>query len=895
MSIFNRFSLLLSLAVISGGLARAEGEAERLVCSQRLLAPPAPSGSAERKYAPDRQIQVQHLQLDITPDFKARTIAGKAVMRFKPVVRPARELRLDSVDLNIQSVSATESVHSWQVTDSQLIITFAEAVAPEKEVTLTIAYSAEPQQGLYFRTPEMGYKQGDTHLFTQGEAVQGRYWYPCMDTPNQMFTSEIICRVPKGMTAISNGRKISEAEDPNTGLTAVHWSQEKKHANYLISLLAGYFNKLEDNCHNIPLAFYTPPSEFQYASNSFRGTKEMVAFFEEETGMPYPWDKYDQVCVNDFVAGGMENTSVTTLTDGTLFSVDSENINDSEGLVAHELAHQWFGDLVTCKDWSHLWLNEGFATYYETLWSARRHGRDAMLYELYARARQITGIPNDTTPIVRRTYDHPDEMFGYLVYPKAGWVLHMLRAELGDDLYRLCIKTYLQRHQFSNVVTDDLRAVVEQLSGRSFDQFFDQWLYHGHHPELEVSYSWDESAGLARVSIRQTQEVNANVLLFNIPLTVRFKGKFGTADKDIRVSNKQEDFYFPLASAPEVVRVDPEYTLLASIKFSVPAPMLRAQLADQEDLIGRFLAIEQIQGRSDRESLARLKEVLNGDSFYGVRLEASKALRAIHTPEALEVLLASTRQPDARVRRQVVDDVGGFFDEKSRDFGRKVLEEEKNPEIRCTALRDLGGYSHPDNGDFLKALLGTDSFRNQVADAAVNAMRSQDDPRFIMPLMETLQSRQAAFTTHGFAQGLSTLAYLARNEDQKDKVREFLTANVTSSRKTVQIASINALGTLGDPKAIAALQKFVSAGKESSQRSAAERAVGTLRAARKPVDDFKNLRQEVLDLQKSNRELKKDLADLKKRVESQPAVLAAASTNTAAATPKTRVLSPKHK
>jgi len=236
------------------------------------------------------------------------------------------------------------------------------------------------------------------------------------------FTSEITCHVPDGMTVISNGRLLSQDKDGN-GLAAFHWSQEKPHANYLISLCAGYFKKLEDKHKNVPLAFFTPPSEFAEAKNSFDDTKDIMAFFEEEIGVPYPWDKYDQVCVNDFVAGGMENTSCTTLTDSTLHSDASENIRSSEDLVAHEMAHQWFGDLVTCKDWSHIWLNEGFATYYETLYAGHKHGRDSLLYELYGRMTQITGISNDTNAIVRRNYDEPREMFGYQAYPKGSWVL----------------------------------------------------------------------------------------------------------------------------------------------------------------------------------------------------------------------------------------------------------------------------------------------------------------------------------------------------------------------------------------------------------------------------------------------------------------------------------------
>jgi aminopeptidase N len=861
--------LAASLTVNLARHALAEEEETGLACLKRagFLAPI--DSPDHRRYAPDHDVQPLHLALDVTPDFKQRTVTGQATLQFQPVAKPVREVKLDAVGLNVASVSCSESIQAYQVTEDKIIITFAKPVPPDRQVSATIVYSAEPTEGLYFRTPEMGYKPGDTHLFSQGEEIEARHWFPCFDSPNEKFTSEVTCRVPEGMTVISNGRLLSREKDAATGLLVFHWSQEKPHANYLITLAAGFFDKLEDKAGKVPLAFYTPPSESREAANSFRCTSDIMAFYEKEIGVPYPWPKYDQVCVNDFVAGGMENTSATTLTDTTLFTEATENIRKSESLVAHELAHQWFGDFVTCKDWSHIWLNEGFATFYESLYNAHKHGRDAMLYERYQSGRQITGMAGDTNSIVRRTYDNPREMFGYLAYPKGAWVLHMLRAQLGEDLYRRCIKTYLERHAYGSVVSEDLRRVIEELSGRSYDQFFDQWLYHAHHPELEASYSWDEQAKLARISIRQVQELNANVLLFSFPLTVRFKGPFGTSNCPVQVKRKEEEFYFPLAAAPQVVRLDPEYTLLAKINFTVPPPMLRKQLADSEDVIGRVLAVEQLGRKKDRESVDQLKQALQKDCFYGVRIEAAKALRSIHSDEALEALLSSTNQSDARVRREVASDIGDFYHESAYSFTQRQLDHEKNPEIQGALLRGMAGYSKPEVHDALIKSLGSHSFRNELAVAAIEAARAQDDPAYITPILETLAKSENDFTSRGFARGLDALAYLARNEEKKDKVREFLVLHVNSLKKPVQLASLNALGVLGDPKALPVVEKYAAASAESRERTAAERAAASLRAARRPVDDFKNLRQEVTDLQKANRELNKELQDLKKKVEAK--------------------------
>lgn len=853
----------------SAGIVPAESELQNLYCAKNYAAF-APIDSAEhRKYAPDRKVDILHLALDVTPDFKQRTIAGTVTLTFKPIAKPLDQLTLDAIDLTVESVTASENILGFQATDKKIVIAFAAPIPVDKEARVTVTYRAQPAQGLYFRTPEMGYQPEDTHFFTQGEPIEGPHWYPSYDAPNEKFTSEITCRVPEGMVVLSNGKLVSETKDAATGLVAVRWLQDKPHANYLVSLLAGYFKKVEDKYKDIPLAFYTPASQIEQAASSFRDTKDAMEFFESEIGVPYPWAKYYQVCVNDFVAGGMENTSITTLTDGTLFTDATENIRDSRGLVAHELAHQWFGDLVTCKDWSHTWLNEGFATYYDALHDGHKNGHDAMLYHLYHNARGFIdrAAADDSRPIVYRKFDGPMEQFSYLAYPKGGWVLHMLRSQLGEELYRRCIKTYLERHQFQNVVTEDLNAVIEELSGRSFDQFFDQWVYHAHHPELDVNYSWDDKTKLLKLSIRQAQKLSDDIVLFNFPLNVRFKSKTETVNRQITVKEKEEDFYFALTAAPEIVRLDPDYGLLAKINFPVPPAMLFAQLADTSDVMGRVFAIEQIAKLKSHDAVAKLKDALNNDPFFGVRVEAASALGTIHNDEALEALLASTTQSDARVRQRVVSAIAGFYGETVYESTRKILAQEKNPDILMPALSALGGYGKSEVRDTLLQNLNSTSYRNELANTAVFAMRSQDDPSFIPPLLEALRQRENEFLTSGLSRGLDTLAYLARKEEKKDDVREFLTHYVNHKKRRVQLAALNALGTLGDPKGIAVLEPFTTAVKDSPERTAAEKSLTELRAARKPVDDFKNLRNEVLELQKQDRELRKELDDLKKKLE----------------------------
>lgn len=828
----------------------------------------APDSPEYRKYAPDRSFSVVNLAIDVTPDFTNRIISATTTIKFRPIVTPLAELALDAVDLRVSAVKSSEEILAYQVTDERIIVTFDKPVPANKEAWVQITYTAEPTKGIYFRTPEMGYKPGDTHLFSQGEAIEARHWYPSPDAPNHKFTSEITCHVPEGMTVISNGRQISETKDANTGLVAVTWKQEKPHANYLISLVAGYFKKVEDMHRDVPLAFYTPPSDINEAKNSFRDTKDIMAFFEKDIGVRYPWPKYDQVVVNDFVAGGMENTSATTLTDRTLFTDATENLRDSESLVAHEMAHQWFGDFVTCKDWSHLWLNEGFATYYAHLYTGHKNGRDQMLYDLYGNARGMVNRTDNPRPIVDRKYNDPDEMFGYLAYDKGGWVLHMLRSQLGEDLYRQCIQTYLERHALGSVVTGDLNKVIEELSGKSFDQFFDQWVYHAGTPDLEIDYSWDARAKLARVTVRQNQKVTEDVPLFNFPLPVRFKTKSGNLDQTMAVKQKSEDFYFTVEEAPTLVRIDPNLTVLARIKFDVPGGMLDAQLQDEEDVLGRLIAVEVLSKRRDKDAIAKLKNALNNDKFYGVRVDAARALRTIHSDDAREALLSSTKQPDARVRQQVIEGIAAFYHESAFQAQTAALREEKNPDIQALAIGQLGAYSKPEVRETLLRELNSTSYRNDIADAAIRAMRAANDTAFIDPLRKNLKEREAEFDSRGFSSALNTLASLARDrEKEREGVREFLLGYLNHPRRGTRIGAINALGTLEDPGAVAVLEKYTLATKYDAEFNAATNALRKITSARRSDEALGDLRNTVLDLQKENANLRKDMKALEKKLD----------------------------
>jgi aminopeptidase N len=281
-------------------------------------------------------------------------------------------------------------------------------------------------------------------------------------------------------------------------------------------------------------------------------------------------------------------------------------------------------------------------------------------------------------------------------------------------------------------------------------------------------------------------------------------------------------------------------------------------------VIGRLLAVEQLGNKKNKEAVAKLKQALNNDSSYGVRIEAARALRLIHSEEALSALINSTNQPDARVRQQAYASIGDFYDPHSRDSERAMLTREKNPDIQTIAVRDLGGYPKADRETLLQYLNST-SYRNTLAEAAIGAIRAQNDPSWIEPLRQNLHEHEADYTSRGLARGINTLAYIARDEKDKSAICEFLLGYVNHKKRLVQLGAIESLGTLGDPHALAALEKFALARRENPEQLAATRAIQNIENFRRPVEGIGELRKDFLDLQKENRELRKDFNALEKK------------------------------
>ena len=819
-------------------------------------------GKPGRKYARDRLVDIQHLALDVTPDFGKRTIKGEVVISFQPIAQALTQLELDCIDLTVDAVAASGAkVLAWRTTRDKLVLDFAEPVAAGAQVAVSVRYHGEPQNGIYFRTPEMGYPGGDTQVWTQGEAENHRYWFPCYDYPNERFTTEVTCRVPEGMETISNGVLLSKEKDAG-GMVVWHWKQDKPHVNYLIALAAGYFHKLESSAGKLPLALYVPPSERDQAELAFRDTASIIGFYEKETGNAFPWDKYSQVYCHDFLAGGMENTSCTFNAANALFPAAVGELDTLHRLDAHETAHQWFGDLLTCRDWSHLWLNEGFASYYTVLYEEVKNGRDGFLLSMWREAQKVIGS-GDTRPIVWRDYLQPMEQFDSRAYPKGAWVLHMIRSQLGPELYRTAIRRYIEKHRNGIVTSDDLQEIFEETSGRSFDQFFDQWVHHGGTPEVKADFNWDGGAKMARVTVRQTQKVDEKVPLFRFPLPVRFHvpgadGKVEVKDFTVMVSKAEEDFSFPLAAQPELVRIDPELTVLAKVEFNVSGDMLKKQLAS--DFMGRLTAIDVLGKRRDEEALKLLEGVLKGDGHHALRAEAARGLGRMGTDGARLVLTAATGVADERVRRAVVDALADYWHPEATAALAAMAEKEANPVILAAIVRSFAAWPARD----VLPYLNRPSYHNMVAAAAMATLKAQNRTDAVPAMIEVLKKQAGTFESQDVAAALDAVASLSR-ETKDETVQVFLAEFLRSPRRGVAAGAARALGTLGDLRSAAVLRATAALKNDQPAATAAENALAALQSKQTGPAQATEAWKKVEALQRKTEELEKKLEKLQEK------------------------------
>src|ERR671925_608503 len=590
-------------------------------------------------YAPSLLFTISHMRLAIEPDLHERTISCSQRLDIT-ILQDTDTIALDAAELQIKSVSADGRLE-FRSLDDKLAVKLGRFLKEGSRIKLDIAYTVRPRKGFYFIVPDRQYPGKQPEAWTQGESIEAKYWFPCIDHPQVKFTSEISVTVPAGMTAISNGKLLKVEQRNKNKKQIYYWSESNPHSAYLASVVIGRYAEIKES--NGLLQYYVPQDRKQDAARSFEHTPEMLRFFESYLGTKYPYEKYAQVAVQDFVYGGMENSSCTTLTLDTLHDKEAHLDFTSDHLVSHELAHQWFGDLVTCRDWQHIWLNEGFATYCDALYWEASRGNDEFQYYMMLTADDYFEEAGNryVRPIVTKVYKHPDDLFDRHTYEKGGCVLHMLRHLVGDKYFRRSLRTYLQRFANGNAETDDLRKVFELETGQSLQQFFDQWIFREGHPELKVDFYHDNH--IVEIKIKQSQTGEP----FEFPLEIEMA--FANSHKKIytfKIRDRENIFQIPIDDNDQVdwFSVDPEFKILKTVSMKAPKEILLKQLKEGDNVIKRVEAARALRDKSSDAVIDALSDAVMHDKFWGVSAEAAKSLGAGKTKSkgAIDILKKAT-------------------------------------------------------------------------------------------------------------------------------------------------------------------------------------------------------------------------------------------------------------
>jgi aminopeptidase N len=691
------------------------------------------------------------------------------------------------------------------------------------------------------------------------------------------MTTEMTVHVPPGWYALSNGALLS-SDKPRSGLWTYHWKMDAPHPSYLMTLAAGEFDEVTDEVtlgdRTVPLAYLVPKGRAADVPRTFGRTKDMIAHFSEITGVAYPWNKYAQIVVSDFIFGGMENTTATTMYEHILLDERAAIDISSDDLVAHELAHQWFGDYITCRAWYEGWLNEGFATFFEHVWREKHLGVDEYAYGLKADFDGYVGEARGRyrRPIVCQDYDAPLDLFDRHLYEKGGLVLHALRVELGDALFWRGVHAYLQENARGVVETRDLQRALESVSGRSLGRLFEQWVYKPGHPEFDVDVSWDK--GILTVSTKQVQATAEGVpASFEVLLELHVENGDSEAPPSarpvVRVTERQQTFAFPVPSRPAFVVVDPAMRIVGELRVKAPADMLRAQLAGAPTARGRWLAAQALSRFDDPRAIAALAESVADDgAFWGTRVECAAALAKIGGADAFAALRASVGVTHPKVRRAVADALGSFRTVDAMETLKPLALRDASYLVEAEAARALGRTRQGAAFDTLVDLLERPSWFDVVRAGAIDGLAALRDDRAL--------SHLGARVRYGHSPRVRRASILSLPKIAADrKTRETLELLLEDGDPLLRIDAVRALGEMGDSKARPALRDRLEVDLDARVRRRIREILRDLAEPKRAADQ---LREELDKLQAQHAELTARLAKIEARVEGQGATRSGSAT-----------------
>lgn len=680
-------------------------------------------------------------KLDVRFDWGKQWLLGTATLMLRPHFYPQNQLVLDAKGFDVKNVrlvaGSKEKNLTYTYDKRKLVITLDRQYPRTEAYQVRINYVAKPNElsaggsaaitsdkGLYFINPLGTDKTKPRQIWTQGETEANSAWFPTIDKPNQRMTQEIAITVEEAFRTLSNGLLISSKKNADGTRTDV-WKQSLPAAPYLTMLAVGNFAVVNDTWRGKAVEYYVDPAYKATARAVFGNTPEMLEYFSTKLGVEFPWEKYAQVAVHDFVSGAMENTTAVTFQNQLTEFTQRELLDktyEPESVIAHELFHHWFGDYVTTESWSNLPLNESFADYSEYLWAEHKYGVDeAAMVQQKALAAYLDESLSKREPLIRYHYADREDMFDRHSYNKGGRVLHMLRRYVGDDAFFASLNRYLTRNKYSAVEIANLRLAFEEVTGEDLMWFFDQWFMQRGHPELHISHSY--SGNQVSLRVQQVQDSTFSPI-YRLPVTVTTWVNNQPTAHRIIVTKADQTFLLPSSQRPSLVKFDAEAQLLADIEEERTQDELVYQYYHARNYLQKYEAITKLRTKvADLTVSSMIRNALT-DDFWGVRLAAVEALRHYRGPEGNAV----------------------------RQDLKQLASAERKTQVRAAAITTLATFPNENYGSLYTAALNDSSYL--VASAAINALAKAPTAtslQQVVAVQETANPQLVEAVSHYFA------------------------------------------------------------------------------------------------------------------------------------------------
>ncbi len=684
-------------------------------------------------HAPNREFHTINIKLNLKFDMKTRTLNGIATETITPLRTDMDSLHLNAVDMSIEKVTMDRRKLDYRYDGKILTIILPRTYGLNSHFTYSVVYSTQPTIGIFFITPDSGYPKRNPEVWSMSEPEDARYWFPCHDYPDDFSSSEVVTTVPSNWTVISNGilKKVTPIDGGKEKI--FDWVERRPHVDYLISVIAGVFDKFETHYGKVPIYFYADPKYGNLIARNFAIEPKVLQFYSTFTGQPFPWEKQALTCVTNFTWGGEENVSAITLTDRTIHDANAEPQVSSVSLIAHETAHQWFGDFLTTRNWANAWLNEGFATYFEAMFREHEYGEHEFQYEMYQNHNQTIAADNRSREsTVSRSYYDPVDRFDAYIYPRGASVLHMIRFVIGKPLFQKAIHYYIERYKGLPVGTHDLLEAIRQSTGYNLRWLFKELLYDAGHPVFDVSYKYHPDAGDIVMHVEQVQKVDSLTPVYKMPVDIYVVTPSEKFARRVWIDSLTNTYTFNVPDKPLMVNFDEGHWLLDEVHFHKSEEELAYQLKSDSDVVGRIWAANQLKKVYDSQAEDALISSLKNDSFWAVRSDCASLLNGYKDKNAEEALIAATNDLDARVQQAAIVSLGQFKnDDRVEALLSRIFYGRTNYFVRAAAVTAFSDV------DSIKALhviytaLDRDSYGNVIRIAALNAlMKARPDMAF---------------------------------------------------------------------------------------------------------------------------------------------------------------------